>query len=131
MKYSRIYIFGFLAILIWSCSRKVYPTNGETIYKTGRNLQGEKLLNKSASRITIVHSCKTCHGDRGNRMGSVSIQFSYLSNPNNFAIPYNDSLFFRFLDRDLKSSGAKANIGVIWKMDDRDKIDLLEYLKSL
>jgi hypothetical protein len=109
----------------------VYQTNGETIYKTGRNLQGEKLLNKHASRITIVHSCKTCHGDKGNKMNGVSIQFSYLSNPNNFIIPYNDSLFFRFLDHDLKSSGAKANIGVIWKMNDRDKMDLLEYLKSL
>jgi hypothetical protein len=131
MKYIKGYIFSFLTILICSCNHKIYPTNGETIYKTGRNLQGEKLLNKSASRITIVHSCKACHGGNGDKMSGISIRFSYLSSPNNFTIPYNDSLFYRFLDHDLKSSGTKANIGVIWKMNDRDKKDLLEYLKSL
>lgn len=114
-----------------SCSRKNYLSNGESIYKTGRNLQGKKLLDKSASRIKIINSCQGCHGKSGTRMREVSIQFSYLSNPANFSIPYNDSLFFRFLDHDLKSDGTKANIGVIWKMSEKDKRDLLEYLKSL
>ncbi len=109
----------------------MYSTNGETIYRTGRNLQGEKLLDRKASRIKIVNNCKTCHGANGDKMNSVSIKFSYLSNPNNLSIPYTDSLFFRFLDHDLKSDGTKANIGVIWKMNDKDKKDLLDYLKSL
>lgn len=42
--------------------------NGESIYTTGKNLQGEKMLNKAASRIKIVKSCKTCHGKNGDKM---------------------------------------------------------------
>jgi hypothetical protein len=38
---------------------------------------------------------------------------------------------YRFLDHDLKSDGTKADIGVIWKMNDQDKKDLLDYLKTL
>lgn len=128
-------IIFYLSLLICSilicCSKKIYATNGETIYKTGRNKSGEKLLDKSNSRIKFVNSCITCHGNKGNRMNSVSIKFSDLSNPKNYKIPYNDSLFYRFLDHDLKSDGSKANIGVIWKMNVQDKIDLLEYLKTL
>ncbi len=122
----------FLAlILTLSCNKQKLLTNGETIYRTGRNLKGEKLLDKGNSRIKIANSCKTCHGKNGDKMNSVSIKFSHLSNPDNFSIPYTDSLFFRFLDHDLKSDGKKANIGVIWKMNDHDKKDLLDYLKTL
>lgn len=64
-------------------------------------------------------------------MNGVSIKFSSLSDPDRMNNPYNDSLFFRFLDHDLKSDGTKANIGVIWKMNDKDKKDLLNYLKTL
>lgn len=117
--------------IVTSCSKQTFLTNGETIYMTGKNLNGEKMLDKSASRIKIANSCKTCHGKSGDRINSVSIKFSYLSSSNNFAIPYTDSLFFRFLDHDLKSDGTKANIGVIWKMNEKDKTDLLEFLKTL
>lgn len=118
-------------LLFCSCGKITYSTNGETIYRTGRNLKGEKLLDKHASRIKIVSSCQTCHGKNGDRMQNVSIKFSGLSDPEKNKIPYTDSLFYRFLDSDLKSDGSKANIGVIWKMDDADKKDLLFYLKSL
>lgn len=124
-------IFILISKLFLFCGKQTYPTNGETIYKTGRNLQGEKLVDKSASNIKIVNSCKTCHGKRGDRINSVSIKYSYLTSANNFTTPYNDKLFFRFLDHDLKSNGTKANIGVIWKMNNQDKKDLWEYLKTL
>lgn len=120
-----------IALVVLSCSKKIYVSNGENIYKTGKNLQGERMLDKPASQIKIVGSCQGCHGKNGDRMNGVSIKFSYLSDPANFAIPYNDSLFYRFLDKDLNSSGMKANIGVIWKMSARDKKDLLAYLKTL
>lgn len=131
MKTTKIWLLLWATIELLACSNHIYPTNGETIYKTGRNLSGEKLLDKSNSRIKIVNSCKFCHGKNGDKMNSVSIAFRYLSNPNNFSIPYTDSLFYRFIDRDLKSDGRKANIGVVWKMQDKDKKDLLEYLKTL
>jgi hypothetical protein len=131
MKIAEIYLIVHITFLFLSCSKQIFLTNGETIYKTGENLKGEKLLDKSNSRIKIVKSCKTCHGKNGDRMNSVSIKFNYLSNPNNFNIPYTDSLFFRFIDHDLKSNGIKANIGVIWIMNDKDKKELLDYLKTL
>jgi hypothetical protein len=131
MNYYAITVIAGLAISISACNKKVYSTNGETIYKTGKNLLGKKMLDKKASRIKFASSCKTCHGKNGDAMKNVSIQFSYLSNSRNFAIPYTDSLFFRFLDHDLKTDGTTANIGVIWKMSDKDKKDLLEYLKTL
>ena len=121
----------FIAFVVLSCNKKTCVSNGEKIYKTGKNLQGERMLDKAASRIKIVSSCEGCHGKNGDRMNSVAIKFSYLSDPAKFSIPYNDSLFYRFLDKDVNSNGAKANIGVIWKMSDEDKKDLLAYLKTL
>jgi hypothetical protein len=131
MKTKTACIFLLLTILLYSCGNRIFLTNGETIYKTGKNLNGEKLLDRPNSRIKIVNSCITCHGKKGDKLNGVSIKFSYLTNPNNFSVPYTDSLFFRFLDHDLKSDGTKANIGVIWKMNDKDKKDLLNYLKTL
>jgi hypothetical protein len=131
MKTKSTCILLLSTFLLFSCSKQIFLTNGETIYKTGRNLNGDKLLDRPNSRIKIVNSCKTCHGKKGDKMNSVSIKFSHLSNPNNFTVPYTDSLFYRFLDHDLKSDGTKPNIVVIWKMNDKDKKDLLTYLKTL
>jgi hypothetical protein len=131
MKTSKTYLLILATLLLLSCSKQIFLTNGETIYKTGKNKSGKKLLDKGNSRIKIVNSCKTCHGKSGDKMNSISIKFSYLSNSKNFSVPYNDSLFYRFLDHDIKSDGRKANIGVIWKMNDNDKKDLLDYLKTL
>lgn len=131
MKTDKIHLFSFLVIVLFSCSKQLFRTNGEAIYQTGKNLQGEQILDKNASRIKFATNCKVCHGKKGDRMNGVSIRFSYLSDPKNYPMPYTDSLFFRFLDHDLKSNGQKANIGVIWKMNDSDKKDLLDYLKTL
>lgn len=120
-----------LSLMLTACHRKVYPGNGETIYKTGRNLQGKKMLDRQASRIKFINSCKTCHGKHGNAMENLSIQYSSLTNPANFKVPYTDSLIFRFLDHDLRSDGTKTDIGVIWNMSDKDKQDLVDYLKTL
>ena len=123
-------LFGLVAVLS-AYAQKTYLTNGETIYKTGKNLQGVKMINRKASSIPFVNNCRTCHGKNGDTMRGVSIKFKDLSNPQKYSVPYNDQLFYRFLDDDLKSDGTKANIGVIWKMPDADKKDLLDYLKSL
>ncbi len=126
-----IIIAALLTTAFLSAGKKRPATNGQLIYNTGRNTEGTLLLNKKASQIKLVHSCKTCHGPHGDRINKLSIQFSYLSDPANFIVPYTDSLFYRFLDHDVKSDGTKANIGVIWQMNDRDKRDLLDYLKTL
>jgi len=124
-------VFSLAAFAIFSCSKRTFSTNGETIYRTGKNQNGEMLFDKNASNIKFANSCVTCHGKNGDRMSNVSVRFSYLADPQNYTVPYNDTLFFRFIDHDLKSDGTKANIGVTWKMNDRDKKDLLAYLKTL
>lgn len=131
MKNFIVIPISVISIIAQSCSAALYPTNGETIYKTGKNIDGVKMLDRKASSIKIVSNCRTCHGPHGDRMKAVSIKYSYLTGPDNFPVPYNDSLLFRFFDSDLKSDGTKANIGVIWKMNDRDKKDLIDYLKTL
>ena len=131
MNYIKFCTMVLMIISLSACDNKIYPTNGETIYKTGKNLHGERMLDRKNSRIKIVNSCKTCHGKNGDAMKNISIKYNYLNNPGNFETPYTDSLLFRFLDHDLKANGTKANIGVIWKMSDNDKKDLIEYLKTL
>lgn len=131
MNYLSLTLALALCLPSFSCRKRLYPTNGETIYKTGRNKQGEKMLDEQGSRFKIIKSCKTCHGKNGDGMSRVSIKWSYLSDPQHLSVPYSDSLFFRFLDQDLKSDGNKANIGVRFKMKDQDKKDLLAYLKTL
>lgn len=131
MNFFRSFCLFFFAGLIFSCTQKVYTSNGELIYNTGKNEKGERLLDMKASRHTFIKSCKTCHGKRGDQMRTLSIKYSSLTNPDRFATPYNDNLFFRFLDKDLKSNGSKADIGVLWKMSLKDKKDLWDYLKTL
>lgn len=114
-----------------NCSPALYSSNGEKIYHTGQNMQGEKLLDKEKSSITIFKSCKSCHGKDGASFKSPNIQWSYLSDPGNLQVAYTESLFFRFLDKDIKSNGTPAAIGVHWKMSDKDKRDLIGYLKTL
>ena len=127
--YSWVTLFALLLFI--SCNKKIYPTNGETIYRTGKNKQGIELLDKGASQITIFKSCQSCHGKKGNRTNNCVIKYAALTNPNLHSVPYTDSLFFRFLDDDLKSDGTKPNTGVIWKMSDQDKKDLIGFLKTL
>lgn len=131
MTYRTLFFLPVMCTAMYSCTVKTYQTNGEAIYKTGRNLQGLAVLDRKASRIPLVNSCQTCHGKNGGRITRASVRFSDLSDAHRFSVPYNDSLFFRFLDQDLRSDGKKANIGVIWKMSDKDKRDLLAYLKTL
>lgn len=130
MKYLTTAAFVAL-ICALSCGRKAYSTNGETIYRTGRNLQGQSLLDRHGSRITIVRSCQGCHGPNGNRIKGVSLRYAGLTTAQGGTVPYTDSLFFRFLDHDLKSNGARANIGVLWKMSEADKRDLWAFLQTL
>jgi cytochrome c553 len=49
------------SILLLSCSKQIFSSNGETICNAYKNQSGEKLHNKSNSPIKIVNSCKTCH----------------------------------------------------------------------
>lgn len=122
---------GFLLLFSTRCSKEIYLSAGETIYRTGKNKEGKKLLDKEHSQITFVKSCQGCHGREGERNRKCSVKWSSLSDPEKHRVPYTDSLFFRFLNEDLKSDGSHAETGVHWNLSLEDKKDLLDYLKKL
>lgn len=124
-------ILTVVTITIISCARQSYTTNGETIYRSGMNAEGQSLLDKNNSSIHIFKSCQGCHGKRGDRMRNCNIQWSHLSDAIKMEIPYNDSLFARFIDHDIKSDGSTAQTGVHWKMSGKEKNDLIQFLKTL
>jgi cytochrome c553 len=135
MKYVLLFSTIILFIIGFSqCTPELYLTNGETIFRTGKNLAGEKLQNIAASKMKMLHGCDNCHGNNGkgksnHKTGSIS--FNDLSNSALHHIPYTDKLLIRFLDHELKSDSTIANTGVIWKMSDADKRDLIAFLKTL
>ncbi|MEY2829675.1 MAG: hypothetical protein RIQ33_1533 [Bacteroidota bacterium] len=113
-----------------------YSTNGEAIFRTGKNKNGEVLQDINSSEMKMVHSCQNCHGSDGKggdimMRNTPSIRYKDLINPKIHTIPYNDSLIIRFIDHELKSDGTKANTGVVFKMSLQDKKDLINYLKIL
>ncbi|MBS1493134.1 MAG: c-type cytochrome [Bacteroidetes bacterium] len=129
---------GFLTPLFHVNKSDVDLKNGETIFKTGKNLSGEVLQDMEKSEMSgMQHSCAHCHGESAEgkphrRMGPTgSIKFKDLSDANLHKVPYTDELFFRFLDKELKSDGSPASTGVVWKMSEKDRNDLLAYLKTL
>lgn len=129
---SACYIFA-ISFLLVNCTKKKTMTNGETIFKTGKNIQGQTLQDINKSEKKMAHSCSNCHGNdgKGSMMANVSIRYSDLSKPSLHKIPYNDILLIRFIDHELKSDSTIANTGVVWKMNSQDKTDLITYLKQL
>ncbi len=115
----------------------VFATNGETIFRTGKNLKGVVLQDLDRSEMKMAHSCAMCHGANGAggmmmMMRTVpSIRFKDLSDPAKHSVPYNEDLIKRFLDEELKSDGSVAVTGVAWKMSEKDKDDLIDFLKTL
>lgn len=114
-------------------------SNGETIFRTGINLQGEVLQDLSKSQMNgRVHGCANCHGDNGKgkfRGGgdkqTGSITYSDLTNPAMYSPVYTDNLIKRFMDSETKSDGTHANTGVVYVIKESDKIDLINFLKTL
>ncbi len=137
----KIFAFTLTGLLItFFCMNKsdIDLKNGETIFKTGKNISGEVLQDMEKSEMRgMQHSCAHCHGESAEgkpfrRMGPTgSIKFKDLSDANLHKVPYTDELFFRFLDSETKSDGNTAETGVVWKMSEKDKTDLLAYLKTL
>jgi hypothetical protein len=120
-----------IMMLLTSCSKAIYTTNGESIYKSGKNLSGKSLLDKQNSPITIIKSCNGCHGSSGTRVRNCNIQWSHLTDANRMSFPYTKELFYRFMDEDLKSDGSRAITGVHWQMTKNEKDDLINYLNTL
>ena len=119
-------------------TRVVFPANGETIFRTGRNQEGIVMQDLAKSDMPMAHSCVSCHGPSGEGMptsmmgrSAPSITFRDLSDPRQHRVPYTEALLKRFLDTELKSDGTAARTGVAWKMSEADKDDLIAFLKTL
>ncbi|MEQ1732226.1 MAG: c-type cytochrome [Bacteroidia bacterium] len=123
-----------LVVSLFGCKKK-YSSNGETIFRTGKNLLGTTLQDLDKSDKKMAHSCVSCHGSNGSGKGMMSgtgsIKYSDLINPKLHNVPYTDKLLIRFIDHELKSDSTIANTGVVWRMSTQDKIDLINYLKEL
>ncbi len=138
MKIGILALTGFLLTLLTLNNSDFDVKNGESIFNTGLNLKGEVVQDMDKSDMSgMVHSCSHCHGDMGEgkpnrKMGPTgSIKFKDLSDAGLHSVPYTEDLLKRFLDEEIMSDGTKAKTGVIWKMSDKDKNDLIEYLKTL
>ena len=126
-----MFIIAILTTVFISCSPQTYVSSGETIYRTGKNLSGQQLLDKENSSIRIFRSCQGCHGKTGDRMRNCNIKWSALTDPAKVTVPYNEALFTRFLDEDIKSDNTPARTGVHWKVTQEEKKDLIVFLKTL
>ena len=117
---------------------RVYPTNGETIFRTGKNQEGVVIQDLARSQMSMMgHGCVNCHGSDGGggmrMMGRTvpSIKFKDLADPAKHQVPYTEALIKRFLDEELKSDGTPAQTGVAWRLSEQDKEDLIAFLKTL
>jgi hypothetical protein len=129
---KNFFLVTLLLLILSACNKdKVYPTNGETIYRTGKNKNGDALLDKQASQHKSIRGCQDCHGDKGTDIPECIIQYSSLTDPSKHSVPYTDSLIIRFLDQEMKSDGSPAKTGVVWRMNNSDKTDLIAFLKTL
>ena len=131
---SRNFIFvttAWICLIISSCSRAMFSSNGESIYKSGKNLSGKSLLDKQNSKLTIIKSCEGCHGSFGKRVRNCNIQWSYLTDATYMRVPYTKELFYRFIDEDLMSDGSPAITGVHWRMTNSEKDAIINYLNTL
>ena len=76
----------------------VFDTNGETIFRTGRNLQAVIVQDVARSQMPMPHSCVSCHGSAGtgSMMGGMmgsripSIRFRDLADPRLHPRPYTE-----------------------------------------
>lgn len=119
-------------------SGAVFASNGETIFRTGRNQAGIVMQDLSRSEMPMAHACVSCHGPNGEGMSMLmmgrsppSIRFRDLSDPAQHRVPYTETLLKRFLDQETKSDGTPARTGVAWKMSEQDEDDLIAFLKTL
>jgi hypothetical protein len=120
------------SILLLAC-KKENQTNGELIFRTGKNEYGIIMKDRNASKKKGLRSCQDCHGRTGGNFFNrkESIKYSDLIDPKLREVPYTDSLLIRFLDQELKSDGSPAETGIVWNMSNKDKRDLIEFLKTL
>lgn len=114
-----------------------YESNGELIYMTGYNKDGERIGFTGGPQWLYMHggSCVTCHGARGE--GGIVPMMCSKPTP---AIAYEELVEHGMTEEDIKKA---ITLGVDdegepldpcmprWKLSERDLNDLVDYLKEL
>jgi mono/diheme cytochrome c family protein len=123
-----------------------YVSNGQTIYFTGRNQQGQRIPFDGAPMWLSMHggSCASCHGADGRggapvMMGTEipgDIRYSHLTEEEHEEgeehPPYTDELIKRAITLGLNPAGEPLDPTMPrWRMSDQDLNDLIEYMKTL
>jgi hypothetical protein len=119
-----------MAISIVSCKKQEQMSNGEIIFRTGKNKNGEVLYENTQAG---QHSCQDCHGRTGGNFFNrkESIKFKDLSDLKIHKVPYTEALIMRFLDQKIKSDGSPSSSPINWQMNQQDKEDLVAFLRTL
>ena len=123
-----------------------YVSNGQMIYFTGRNQQGQRIPFDGAPMWLYMHggSCASCHGADGRggapvMMGTEipgDIRYTHLIEEENEEgeehPPYTDELIKRAITLGLNPAGEPLDPTMPrWRMSDQDLDDLIQYLKTL
>lgn len=121
-------------------------TNGERIFKTGYNVDGERIaFDAGAHWLQMLGGgCAACHGDDGSgaRWAMMSIQtapdirYSHLTEDEHAEDeghpPYDEELLARAIREGLNPAGETLSWPMPrWDLSDRDMADLIEYLRML
>jgi len=151
-----VVLLGILVAVLSLWSRPVSPTsvpleegftsNGEMIYYTGINAQGERIPFTGGPRWLYMHGggCASCHGEDGRggvpvMMGTAipsDIRYHHLIEEEHEEgeehPPYTDELIKRAITQGLDPAGKPLDLTMPrWQMSEEDLNDLLEFLKTL
>ncbi|HUW95299.1 MAG TPA: cytochrome c [Anaerolineae bacterium] len=123
-----------------------YVSNGQMIYFTSRNQQGQRIPFDGAPMWLYMQggSCASCHGADGRggapvMMGTEipgDIRYSHLTEEEHEEgeehPPYTDELIRRAITLGLNPAGEPLDLTMPrWRMSDQDLDDLIEFLKTL
>jgi len=157
----RLYIVGYLAIIMLvGCGFALMglgiagpeallsedATNGEYVFKTGYNIDGQPIPFEGGPAWLYMHGggCAACHGvdGVGGQLVMMSdqippnIQYSHLIEEEHEEgeehPPYDDDLIARAIREGLNPAGEELNeVMPRWTLSDKDMTDLIDYLKTL
>ncbi len=127
-----------------------FSSNGEMIYYTGVNINGQPIVPKYAGPMWLYRhggSCVSCHGEdgRGGRPVMMcneippDIRYSSLTSEEmeheeeeEHHPPYNDTTIKRAITEGIDPAGGELDPCMPrWAIDDRDLNDIILYLKEL
>jgi uncharacterized membrane protein len=125
-----------------------YSSNGERIYYTGINENGEEIPYSGGMMMRM--SCADCHGNTGEGglnimmydVTSADIRYDVLTGAHETEnesegehhdhIPYNDTTIKAVITTGLEPDGEELSLAMPrWRFSDKDLDDLLDYLKTL